>query len=327
MPHVSETTSASDTTAVSETTAVSGAPEDIRALVAGLVRLPVRLPLALSGRLLAPARAELGRQVRRSLGVPRQPPRHAQDQGPPFLPADAVARRVHGDLPSMVIGGLAALLLQSLHPLAMAGVAEHSNYKEDPIGRLRRTASFIGATTFGSVERANTAIEEVREVHRRVHGRAPDGRRYSANDPELLTWVHVAEVHSFLAASQRYGPRRLDRAAQDRYFAETAVVARALGARWVPESRDEVDAYLKRVRPELYAGRQALDARDFLLHGVATRPNDRLVYATIVAGALSIVPGWAKSELGILSVPLADDLVVAPVARSFCTALRWTLRP
>ncbi len=298
---------------------------DLRDLVAGAVA-PLRVPLAVAERLLTPARMELRRKVRRSLGLAREPVAHPA-RGEPFLPADAVARHVHGDLPSMVIGGLAALLLQSLHPLAMAGVAEHSNYKEDPIGRLRRTASFIGATTFGSVEQAEAAIDEVRRVHGQVHGRAPDGRRYSANDPELLTWVHVAEVYSFLTASQRYGPRRLTVATQDRYFAQTAGVAYALGARWVPESREEVDAYFKRVRLELYAGRQALEARDFLLRGVAKRPNDRLVYAAIVAGALSILPTWAKSELRIISVPFAGDLVVKPMERTFCAALRWALRP
>ena len=298
---------------------------DLRDLVAGAVA-PLRVPLAVAERLLTPARMELRRKVRRSLGLAREPVAHPA-RGEPFLPADAVARHVHGDLPSMVIGGLAALLLQSLHPLAMAGVAEHSNYKEDPIGRLRRTASFIGATTFGSVEQAEAAIDEVRRVHGQVHGRAPDGRRYSANDPELLTWVHVAEVYSFLTASQRYGPRRLTVATQDRYFAQTAGVAYALGARWVPESREEVDAYFKRVRLELYAGRQALEARDFLLRGVAKRPNDRLVYAAIVAGALSILPTWAKSELRIISVPFAGDLVVKPMERTYCAALRRALRP
>ncbi|MGH8981082.1 MAG: oxygenase MpaB family protein [Acidimicrobiales bacterium] len=300
---------------------------EVRALAAALLTVPVRVPVAFGVRLLAPARAELRRQVRRSLGMPRNPPRPAQDDADSFLPADAVARRVHGDLPSMVIGGLAALLLQSLHPLAMAGVADHSNYKDDAIGRLRRTASFIAATTFGSVDRAEAAIDEVRQVHRHVHGRAPDGRRYSANDPDLLTWVHVAEVHCFLAASQRYGPQRLTRPTQDRYFAETAGVARALGARAVPVTRDEVDAYFECVQPELHAGRQALDARDFLLRGVATRPVDRLLYASIVAGALSIVPRWARSELGIDAHPLADDLVVAPAGRSLCAVLRWGLRP
>jgi uncharacterized protein (DUF2236 family) len=309
------------------------------AAAADAVRLataPLRVPLAAGGRLLEPVRRNLRREVRRSLGVPAAPPRRAHDGrrhaaghagASPFLPADSVVRHVHGDLPAMSIGGLAALLLQMLHPLTMAGVADHSSYKEDPIGRLRRTASFIGATTFGSVDEAAGAIEEVREVHRRVHGRAPDGRRYSATDPELVTWVHVAGSYCFLRASQLYGPRHLSRSEEDRYYAATASVARALGARWVPETGDEVHAYLKRMRPELYAGPQALDARNFLLRGVARRPNDRAVHAVVAAGAIGVLPRWARDELRIPAVPLADTLLVRPVTQTFCAALRWTLRP
>jgi uncharacterized protein (DUF2236 family) len=292
-----------------------------------IVTAPVRIPLAIGSRLASPVRDDLRRSVRRSLGFRANPPPPIERDGEAFLSATSVARRVHGDLPSMVVGGLAALLLQTLHPLAMAGVAEHSRYKEDPIGRLRKTAAFVGATTFGSVEEATEAIEGVREVHRRVHGRAPDGRRYSANDPELLTWVHVAEMYSFLAAARRYGPTRLSAEDCDRYFMETAEVARMLGARWVPESVAEVEAYFLRVRPELYAGRQALDARDFLLRGVAKRPNDRAVYACILAAALAVLPGWARTELHIPKLPLLDEVVVVPLSRTLLGAMRWTLQP
>ena len=299
----------------------------VLALGERMAAAPIRLPAAAAEALLAPLREDLRRGVRRSLGMPAEPPPRVHDPGAAFLPPGGVAREVHGDLPSMVIGGLAALLLQTLHPLAMAGVAEHSLYKDDPIGRLRRTASFVGATTFGSVEQAQAAIDEVRAVHRDVRGRAPDGRPYSATDPELLTWVHVAEMHSFLTACQRYGARRLGPAECDRYYAETAVVARMLGARWVPKSAEEFDAYFRRVRPELYAGHQALEARDFLLHGVARRPEDRALYACIVAGAVAILPRWARTELHIPAVPLVDDLAVVPGVRSVCAALRWALAP
>jgi len=116
---------------------------------------------------------------------------------------------VHSDLPSMLIGGISALLLQTLHPLAMAGVAEHSNYQADPLGRLRRTADFVGTTTFGTVREAEKAVQQVRRVHRRVTGVAPDGRPYSADDPELVTFIHAAEVSSFLESARRFGPRDL----------------------------------------------------------------------------------------------------------------------
>lgn len=305
-------------------------PPEMAARAAQLLARPLRGPIGAGARIVgpvvAPLRADIRRSIRRSLGVPAEPLPRAEQAGEAFLPPDGVARRVHGDLPSMVVGGLAALLLQTLHPLAMAGVADHSNYKEDPIGRLRRTATFVGATTFGTVEEATQAIELVREVHRHIHGRAPDGRKYSANDPDLLTWVHVAEMSSFLAAAERFGPHRFLADERDRYFAETAVVARSLGARWVPETADEVQAYFMRVRPELYAGPQAIDARNFLLHGVARKPKDRALYLGIIASALAVVPRWARAELAIPTPVLVDELFVFPPGRAFCGALRWMLR-
>lgn len=284
------------------------------------------VPLHVLEVLAEPARADIGRQVRRSLGFGNgPPPRIDTDPATAFLPPDAVARNVHGDLPSMVVGGLSALLLQTLHPLAMAGVAEHSLYAEDPIGRLRRTATFVAATTYGSSRQAREVIDQVKAVHRRVRGVSPDGRPYSAADPELVTWIHVAEMSSFLHAAERYGPGSFDSAERDQYYAETAVVALELGAEWVPRSADEVEAYFQRMRPELYAGPQAVAARDFLLRGVARRPEDRATYAVVAAAAVSLLPGWARQELRLPNPPLADALVVTPVAQVMCAALRWAI--
>src|SRR5690606_6725527 len=134
------------------------------------------------------------------------------------------------------VGGLRALLLQSLHPLAMAGVAEHSDYRSDPWRRLQRTADFLAATTYGPATEAERAITRVRNVHERVVGVARDGRAYAANDPHLLRWVHVAEVDSFLAANQRYGADPLVGAERDDYVRQMAVIARALGVPAPPES-------------------------------------------------------------------------------------------
>lgn len=287
----------------------------------------LRVPLRLLDDLTAPVRLDIARDMRRSLGVPENPPPAATDPGEAFLQPGSVARRVHADLASMVIGGLAALFLQTLHPLAMAGVAEHSNYKEDPIGRLRRTAHFVGLTTFGSVEQAHGAIEQVKAVHHHIRGTAPDGRPYAANDPELLTWVHVAEMWCFLQSSRRFGPAPVSRAEGDAYYAETAAVAYELGAEWVPRSEDEVEAYFRRVRPELYAGAQARAARNFLLRGVGRRPEDRAVYTLIVSAAIGLLPRWARAELGLPPLPLADALVVVPAARVLCASIRWAVSP
>jgi len=286
-------------------------------------------PLRLVGGLTSPARADMARSVRRAIGFRDEPPPMATDPGEAYLPPGGMARTVHQDLPSMLVGGLAALLLQMLHPLAMAGVAEHSGYREDPLGRLRRTATFVGTTTFGTVSDAEAAIERVRRVHRRVQGTAPDGRPYSAQDPELVTFIHVAEVSSFLASSKRYGPRPLTPEDCDRYYDEMAPVALALGAGWVPRSEVEVESYLLRVRPELYAGPQARDARDWLVRGVAQGAADRAVYGLVLAAATGIVPPWARQELG-LSVAgpldlLVDTAAVTPLTRGLSAALRWAI--
>ena len=288
-------------------------------------------PFRVAGGLAAPARGGMARNVRRAIGITDTPPPIATDPGEAYLPPDGVARSVHRDLPTMLIGGVAALMLQTLHPLAMAGVAEHSGYREDPLGRLRRTASFVGTTTFGTMSEAEAAIAQVQRVHRRVKGTAPDGRAYSADDPELVTFIHVAEVHSFLASSRRYGPRPLTPEQCDRYYEEVATVAYALGAEWVPTTEREAESYLLRVRPELYAGPQAIEARDWLLRGVARRPAERAVYSLVLAAAVGVLPNWARRELG-LSVGgpidlLVDTAAVTPMTRALSAAVRWMVTP
>ena len=150
-----------------------------------------------------------------------------------FTPEDPIWR-VHADA-SMFAGGIASLLLQSLHPLAMAGVAGHSGYKSDPWGRLQRTSHYIATTTYGTIEDAEAAIARVRAIHERVRGRDERGRAYRASDPHLLLWVHVAEIDSFLRAYQAFGARPLGPREMDRYVEQTAVAARLLGVPGAPD--------------------------------------------------------------------------------------------
>jgi uncharacterized protein (DUF2236 family) len=289
------------------------------------------VPLRLLGGLASPARVDLSAQLRRAVGLGRPPMRMSTDPDESYLPPDGVARMVHSDLPSLLIGGISALLLQTLHPLAMAGVAEHSNYQADPLGRLRRTADFVGTTTFGTVREAEQAVQQVRRVHRRVTGIAPDGRPYSADDPALVTFIHAAEVSSFLESARRFGPRDLTPEQCDRYYDEVAPVALALGAEWVPRSAADVDDYFRRLRPELHAGAQALQARDWLRHGVSRRREQRAVYAVLHAAAVSLLPPWARSELGLSSpIPLdllVDTVAVIPTSRAVSAGLRWLATP
>jgi len=161
-----------------------------------------------------------------------------------FGPRSAVWQ-VHGDVTTMMVGGITALLLQMLHPAVLAGVWDHSHFRADMHGRLRRTARFIAVTTFGSRAEAEAAAAHVRAIHDRVNGTLPGGASYAARDPALLTWVHVTETLSFLDAWRRFGDPAMSPADQDRYFAETAVVAWMLGAAAVPTSRAEALAYVE----------------------------------------------------------------------------------
>jgi uncharacterized protein (DUF2236 family) len=289
------------------------------------------VPLRLLNELAAPAREDLSRYLRRAVGIGKAPGPMSMDPAESYLRPDGVARMVHSDLPSMLVGGISALLLQTLHPLAMAGVAEHSNYPDDPLGRLRRTASFVGITTFGTAREAEKAIAQVQRVHRRVTGTAPDGRRYSAADPDLVTFIHTAEVSSFLESARRFGPRVLSPEQCDQYYEEMAPVALALGAQWVPRSAADVDDYFRRLRPELKAGAQARQARDWLRRGVARRPEQRAVYQVLHAAAVGVLPPWARSELD-LSAPgpldlVVDTVAVIPVTRAVSAGLRWLATP
>jgi uncharacterized protein (DUF2236 family) len=203
-------------------------------------------------------------------------------------------------------------MLQALHPLAMAGVSDHSDFRRRPLARLGRTASFVSGTTYGSTELAEAMIRVVNRMHSNVTGIAPDGRPYAARDPELIRWVHVAEMGSILRAHRRYHPRPARGAELDQYFAETAVVAEKLGGTDIPRSRAEVTAYLRAVRPELIAGDQAMDALAFIMNPIGDDPVAQAVSHTLIQGSLDLMPAWARTMYGIRRPPGFDAMVVRP---------------
>lgn len=244
--------------------------------------------------------------------------------GPRWFEPDAPIRRVHADA-SMFIGGLRALLLQSLHPLAMAGVAEFSNYRSDPWGRLQRTADFLAATTFGPAHEAERAVEQVRRVHAHVRGTAPDGRHYSADDPHLLRWVHLAEIDSFLAAHDRYGSARLTGHERDRYVADAAVIARALGVPAPPESVRSLRDQLRSYRHELGGTAAARDAARYLLVQPPLPLAARPAYALIAASAVALLPRWARRPLGLPFLPLTETLALRPAGQAVTRTIRWAM--
>lgn len=234
----------------------------------------------------------------------------------------STAWRVHGDA-AMLIGGIRSLLFQTLHPQAMAGVEQHSNYREDPWGRLNRTGRFVGATTFGSTAAAEQQIEMVKRVHLHVRGIGPNGRPYSAGDPHLLNWVHVIETDSFLDAFSRYGDGRLTDAEKDSYVEEMAQVALRLGAEGVPRSVQELNICLESFRPELEASPAAHRTVRFLLVPPDLPVLGRIPYAVLFAAAAASLPGYAKRMLRLPVIPLAEPLAVRPAALVLTRSLGW----
>lgn len=249
-------------------------------------------------------------------------------EGERWFTPDDVIWRVHADA-AMFVGGIRALLLQSLHPLAMAGVAGHSGYRGDPWGRLQRTSTFLATTTFATVPDAEAAIARVRTIHECVRGRAPDGRPYRASDPHLLRWVHVAEAESFLTTYQLFGPAPLSPAECDTYVAQAARTASLLGVVDPPTTHAQLRADLAAFRGELEGTPAARDAARFLLLTpplpLAARPG----YGMLAAGAVSCLPRWARRELAIPDPPVLTPLLDAGVGRPLGTVsaalVRWAL--
>ncbi len=232
--------------------------------------------------------------------------------------------QVHADA-AMFVGGLRALLLQSLHPLAMAGVAAHSGYKGDPWGRLQRTSHFLATTTYGTVADAEAMITRIRRIHGKVSGTAPDGRPYAASDPHLLTWVHIAEIDSFLAAYQRLSRDPLSDSDADRYVAQTAVIAGRLGVPTPPTTVRELHRAIAGYRTELRGTQEARDAARFLLFTpplpLAARPG----YAALAGAAVALLPGWARRPLRLPHLPLTERVVNLPVGDAATALIRWAM--
>ncbi|AGK48257.1 hypothetical protein BTI_704 [Burkholderia thailandensis MSMB121] len=244
---------------------------------------------------------------------------------PGLFGPDAVCWKVHADFTSMMTGGISALLLQALHPLALAGVWDHSTFRTDILGRLRRTATFIAGTTYGSRADALKLIERVKAIHETVTGMGLDGRPYRAADPALLTWVHVAEVSSFLAAHLRYVNPRLPGADQDRYYAETARVAEMLGATHVPTTRADVAAYFAAMRAELEASERTREVVRILMNVPVPKPAMRPAAALLFNAGVDLLPAWAQHMLGLSSLAPVRRALVRPGVRIVAPVIRWAL--
>ena len=277
--------------------------------------------------MLPPSPAEL---IRRRLVTQVRGVFHDSGQQPVALSEEALFERdspirmVHAGVVSMLVGGIRSLLLQMLHPHALQGVLDHSDFRADMHGRLRRTARFIAVTTFAHRDDAMAAIDRVNRIHEKVSGTLPDGTPYSATDPRTLAWVHMAEATSFLEAYLALVRPTMPLAEQDEYFRQFAVVARALNADPVPETRAEADALIAELRGDLTTSDAAREVARLVL---SQRPEGApaAVQRTLGTTAVDLLPPYARTMLG-LSRPALTALPARFAARTMSETLRWAFR-
>ena len=245
-------------------------------------------------------------------GVPQDP----ADDG--FFGPGSVTWRISGDLAGPV-AGLRALMLQALHPLAMAGVDQHSDWRQDPVGRLAATSAYLSVLSFGEKSLAERAASRVRRIHQRINGLdSVTGRRYAADDPDLLLWVHVALVDSELEARRLLGSP-LSPQDGDRYVAEMVVAAELVGVPrdLVPASVAELEGYIARVRPELRCTPAASESMAYLLDPPGLDFDVAEIWQDVRSAAVAALPGWAREMYGYDEPP--------PLTQDWQTGIRQAL--
>jgi uncharacterized protein (DUF2236 family) len=245
---------------------------------------------------------------------------------PGLIGPGSMSWEIHGDLASVVLGGMGAIVLEILHPSVMAGVQDLSSYREDPGRRGRTTFGYVVTTTFGNTVAAKRLIGAVKRMHGQVNGVRPDGVPYRALDPELIGWVHTCIPWAVMTAYDRYN-RPLTTDEKDRYLREQAVIGRLGGADEIPETAAELDEYVEAMRPKLGVNQQTLDFFEFLMtmpFGMAVpAPLSRPMHRLQAQAGMSLMPGWARRMAGFDSSPLARRAVLEPMLRSHSRTLRW----
>lgn len=271
--------------------------------------------------MFAPVRRALVRQVRSTFNDQSKGEKPVPASEDALFAPGSVIRRVHGDVTSMMVGGIAALLTQMLHPLALAGVWDHSDVGDDQLGRLRRTARFIAVTSYGHRDSALAAIAKVKTIHEHISGSLPDGTQYRATDPWLLAWVHIAGAINFLDGWRRYAEPRMSVADQDRYFAESGEIARLLDADPVPGSRLEAERLIRQFRRELRSDERTRAFRDLVLRIEPKSLGEAPVQLLLMNAAIDLMPRFAR-EMHELRAPPAAPLVRG-ATHGVARTLRW----
>lgn len=272
-------------------------------------------------RVLDPVKKAIATEVSAIFNDRSRGERPVARRGDGWFTPRSVIWRVHGDVAGMMVGGIAALMLQMLHPAVLAGVWDHSQFRSDLNGRLRRTARFVALTTYSSAAETEMAIARVRKIHSFVGGTLPDGTPYNANDPELLAWVHVTEATSFLEGWIRYAEPRMTLADQNRYFAEIARVGEALGADPVPRTKAEARRLIATMRPALRVDERTREIARILLSKRADNPVAEPLQQLTMQSGLDLLPDWARRMHGLPAPPFRPLLRAGTmgVART----LRW----
>lgn len=248
-------------------------------------------------RLTAPATVPIRRWVLGAFPRDQSGIDYDHPQGDPgWFGPDSATWRVHAELPGMLAGGLCGLMLQTLHPLALAGVYDHSNFRDDLVGRLRRTTSFVTCTSYGPVGEVEALVAKVKRIHTQVRGFTEDGQPYSADDPALLTWVHVTEAYGFLQGCRRYC-RDVPEAVADRYYDEHRRVAEALGATNVPASEAAVTAYFDQQRPVLRFDARSREVLEVLSSIRLPVPMAGISRELFLGAGAALLPEWATEML------------------------------
>ncbi len=233
---------------------------------------------------------------------------------------ESIAWKVHADFISMMIGGISSLIMQALHPQALAGVWDHSSFRKDLKGRLGRTAFFIAATTYGSTEMANSMIQKVNQIHTNITGLDEFGKPYSATDPHLLSWVHLTETFSFMQSFEDYRKEKITSHERDQYFREMKSLGERMGAENLPSTYVHTDKAIREYIPELYFGERAkviLELLEYFPSSLSAKPFIKLITR---AGLLNL-PDWVyplikrttPSLLERIAVKKSVDLIAIPV--------------
>jgi len=289
-----------------------------------LVDCPLLAPLApLSEQLSASLKNHLGQRVRAMTGATGDARDFLQPAGDPGLfGPDSAAWQVHAHFVAMMTGGLSSLMLQALHPRALAAVWDHSNFRTQLQARLGRTALFVATTTYGGTAAALQTIERVNRIHAQIRGTLPDGTPYVANDPALIRWVHLGETSSFLRAYQDLSLQPLPMARQDQYFAEMAQVGQRLGAHDLPLTRHQALVQLQAYRPELRVDERTRQTVALIEH-YPCEPLDRPLVGLIVRAAFQMLPDWALDMLERERSGPLEQAAVRTALQGMGASLAW----